>query len=150
MNDEGREPIVRRHLAFAWWTVLVYLTLGAGLEAAHALKLGLYVDVANQTRRLMWTLAHAHGTLLGLMSLGFAFTASRLGKWPERSQRIASRALMGATLLIPLGFFLGGLFIHAGDPGLGIVLVPAGALLLFVAVLVTARACRAGIGESQP
>ena len=142
MSDERKEPIVRRHLACGWWTVLVYLTLGVVLEAAHALKLGMYLDVENQTRRLMWTLAHAHGTLLGLMSLGFAFTASKLGEWPERSQRIASRALMGATLLIPLGFFLGGLFIHAGDPGVGIVLVPAGALLLFLAVLVTARACR--------
>ena len=135
---------MRRHLAFGWWTILIYLTLGLGLEAAHALKLGLYVDQANTTRRLMWTLAHAHGTLLGLMSLGFGFTASRLDGWAEGSRRTASRALMGATLLLPLGFFLGGLIIHAGDPGLGIVLVPAGALLLFVAVLLTARACRAG------
>ena len=142
MSDESGR-FVRRHLAFGWWTILIYLTLGAGLEAAHALKLELYVDQANTTRRLMWTLAHAHGTLLGLMSVAFAFTASRLGGWTDRSRRTASRALMGATLLLPLGFFLGGLVIHAGDPGLGIVLVPAGALLLFVAVFLTARACRA-------
>jgi hypothetical protein len=36
--------------------------------------------------------------------------------------------------LIPLGFFLGGLFPSESDPWLGILLVPAGALLLFSAV----------------
>jgi hypothetical protein len=46
---------------------------------------------------------------------------------------------MAASLLIPGGFFLGGVVIYAGDPGLGIVLVPVGALLLFTAVFLTAR-----------
>jgi len=50
--------------------------------------------------------------------------------------------LRGATCLMPAGFFLGGLFIYSGDPGLGILLVPAGGLLLVVAVFLTA--CGAG------
>ena len=48
--------------------------------------------------------------------------------------------LRAATLLMPAGFFLGGVTVYSGDPGLGIVLVPVGGLLLFVAVLLTARA----------
>jgi hypothetical protein len=43
---------------------------------------------------------------------------------------------------MPVGFFLGGLFVYAGDPGLGILLVPVGGLLLFVAVLLTALALK--------
>jgi len=42
--------------------------------------------------------------------------------------------LTGATVLLPGGFFLGGAMIYAGDPGVGILLVPVGALLLLVAV----------------
>jgi hypothetical protein len=50
---------------------------------------------------------------------------------------------MGASVLLPGGFFLGGLFLYRTDPGLGIVLVPIGAVLLFIAVFLTARAFRA-------
>jgi hypothetical protein len=48
--------------------------------------------------------------------------------------------LFGATILLPAGFLLGGVQIYAGDPGLPILLVPVGAILLFAAVALTARA----------
>ena len=51
----------------------------------------------------------------------------------------ASRSLMGASVALPGGFFLGGLVVRGGDPGLGILVLPVGALLLFLAVLSTAR-----------
>ena len=54
--------------------------------------------------------------------------------------RRRSAVRFGWTLL--LGFFLGGLFVHAGDPGLGILLVPVGAALLFAAVWLAWRAAR--------
>jgi hypothetical protein len=43
---------------------------------------------------------------------------------------------------MPAGFFLGGVFVYAGDPGLGILLVPVGGILLFAAVFMTARALK--------
>jgi len=46
---------------------------------------------------------------------------------------------LGASVLLPRGFFLGGVVTHAGDPGLGILLVPVGALLLLTAIFLTAR-----------
>jgi hypothetical protein len=49
---------------------------------------------------------------------------------------------VAATLLIPAGFFLGGVFVHGGDPGVGVLLVPVGAALLFAAVWAMARATR--------
>ena len=57
-----------RNLRFGWWSLLVFLCVGAVLEALHGFKIGWYVDVGNETRRLMFTLAHAHGTLLALVN----------------------------------------------------------------------------------
>jgi hypothetical protein len=134
------EALVRRHLAFGWWTVLVFLTMGLVLETLHGLKVQSYVSVANETRRLMWTLAHAHGTLLGVLNLGFAFTLRNLPEWAVNSRSWASGLLRGATILMPSGFLMGGIFIYSGDPGLGILLVPIGGILLFGAVFIAAKA----------
>jgi len=56
--------LTSRHLLWGWWGLLVFLSLGIILEALHGFKVGAYLDVGNETRRLMWTLAHAHGTML--------------------------------------------------------------------------------------
>ncbi|MBC8001650.1 MAG: hypothetical protein H7X97_03585 [Opitutaceae bacterium] len=130
--------LVRRHLAVGWWALLVFLTAGLVLEALHGFKIGAYLKVSNETRRLMWTLAHAHGTLLALVNLVFVATLRILPTWPPPTARLASSCLMAATVLMPAGFFLGGVFIYAGDPGLGILLVPVGGIFLFAAVLLTA------------
>lgn len=129
----------RRHMGFGWWSLLVFLSLGIVLEAMHGFKVGWYLNVDNQTRRLMWTLAHAHGTLLALIHIGFALTVNALADHNLGWRRLASPCLIGASILLPGGFFLGGIFIYGGDPGLGILLLPVGALLLLVAVFVTAR-----------
>ena len=130
--------IVRRHLAVGWWALLVFLTAGLVLEALHGFKIEAYLKVSNETRRLMWTLAHAHGTLLALVNLAFVATIRNLTTWPQPSARLASSCLVAATVLMPAGFFLGGVFIYSGDPGLGILLVPVGGVFLFTAVLLTA------------
>ncbi len=140
--DPAAGDLARRHLLVGWWSLLVFLSLGATLEAMHGFKLGFYVDLANETRRHMWTLAHAHGALLGLVQIGFAATVRVFCAGDEGWLRLASPCLVGATVLMPAGFFLGGLVIYAGDPGLGIFLVPVGAALLFVAVFTTARGVR--------
>ena len=128
-------PLVRRHVREGWLAVLVFLTLGIALEALHGFKVDWYLNVANETRRLMFTLAHAHGVLLGVLHLGFAFTVSELELENARWTRIVSPCLTGATVLLPGGFFLGGVMVYDGDPGVGILLVPVGAVLLLVAVL---------------
>ena len=138
----------QRHLRIGWWSLLIFLTLGVVLETLHGFKIGWYLNVSNQTRRLMWTLAHAHGTLLGVIHVAFAATVGLLAGWSSRARSLASICLMAAGVLLPGGFFLGGIFIHAGDPGLGILLVPLGAVALFVAVLLTARG--AGAVKSPP
>jgi hypothetical protein len=139
--------IARRHLRLGWWALLVFLSLGTVLEGLHGLKLGFYLDVRNESRRLLWTLAHAHGALLSLVSLAFAASA-RLPGWGAARLSLASRCLVAALVLIPGGFFLGGAFPYAGDPGPAVIVVPVGALLLFTGVWLTARASGGGSGDS--
>jgi hypothetical protein len=131
---------VRFHLCFGWWQLLVFLTLGIALEVMHGIKSGWYLDVDNETRRLMLTLAHTHGTLLALVNIAFSWTVIRLPEWKQSHLKIASWCLLAASLLMPLGFLLGGLFPYSGDPSLGILLLPAAAVFLLVAVLLTAIA----------
>jgi len=57
-----------RNLIFGWWSLVVFLSLGGVLEMLHGFKIGWYVDVGNELRRLMFTLAHAHGTALALVN----------------------------------------------------------------------------------
>lgn len=135
---ESAAVVVRRHLRFGWLSLLVFLTLGLALEALHGFKVQAYLNVMNETRRLMWTLAHAHGTLLALAHVAFAFTVQCAPGWPARPRTLASCGLIGASLLMPGGFLLAGIWVYAGDPGLGILLVPVGGILLFAAVLLTA------------
>ncbi|MFK7990384.1 MAG: hypothetical protein AB8I08_30460 [Sandaracinaceae bacterium] len=138
-------PRVRRHLFWGWWSLLVFLTLGIGLEALHGFKVGYYLDVSNEVRRLMWTLAHVHGAALALVHVAFAGTL-HVGVLRRGGVVLASRLLSAAGVLLPLGFFLGGFGIAGGDPGVGVALVPLGALALFVAVASTAWSLREPTG----
>jgi len=123
---------VDRNLRFGWWSLLVFLSLGGVLETLHGFKIGWYVDVGNETRRLMFTLAHAHGTLLALVNIAAGLTVRILERFELRPS--VSFALIWAAILLPAGFFLGGIVIYDGDPGLGVWLVPVGAALLFYSI----------------
>ena len=142
MPDESRALLdyARRHLRFGWWSLLLFLTLGFVLELLHGFKVRMYLDVANETRRLMWTLAHAHGGLLGLIHILFGLSLRVVPELGARHLRSTSSSLIGASMLLPGGFFLGGVAFYSGDPGLGILFVPVGAALLMIAVYGIARA----------
>lgn len=139
--------LARRHLRLGWWGLALFVALGLTLESLHGFKARFYLDVTASSRRLMWTLAHAHGALLCLVNIAFALTLGQIDPAEPRQARrmaLASAGLLVGTLLVPAGFFLGGTRIHAGDPGLGVLLVPPGALALIAAVVLTARAVGSG------
>lgn len=137
------ELYVARHLRRGWLCLLVFLAAGLALESLHGLKVGAYLDLDHAVRRHMWTLAHAHGALLGLIHLGLAATARAHASLATcRYGHIASNSLDLASVLLPLGFFLGGLDHYAGDPGLGVVMVPIGGVLLLLAALLVLLALR--------
>ncbi len=130
-----------RHVRLGWGALAVFVGLGMILEGLHAFKIGAYLDVDNAPRRFMWTLAHAHGTLLALVNLAFAATLARL-RLSGRTLVAVSHLVVGATVLVPGGFFLGGASFHGGDPGLGILLVPLGGAALVVALVAIALSAR--------
>ncbi|MBP88250.1 MAG: hypothetical protein CMJ64_16285 [Planctomycetaceae bacterium] len=141
-SDASAAQVAQFHWQVGWWSLLAFLSLGIVLETLHGFKVGWYLDVSMESRRLMWTLAHTHGTLISLIHLAFA-AACQLHPFNAGRQRTtASNCLLGAGILMPLGFFVGGLNVYEGDPGLGVLLVPPGGLLLFIAVLMTALGTR--------
>jgi hypothetical protein len=129
-----RERLSRRHHLAGWLLLLLFVMLGTALETFHGFKIGFYLDPGHRVRRELWTLAHAHGTLLALVQLVFAMTVTRFGTWTPSRLKLASFFLLDAAVLMPLGFFLGGIGHSDGDPSLGVLLVPVGALLLLIAV----------------
>ena len=147
---DQRRRTARRHHLIGWCGLLLFSSLGIALETMHGFKVGFYLDPGQRLRRELWTLAHAHGTLLGLIQVGFAAGLPHLGRWSAGRLKLVSFFLLDATLLIPLGFFLGGLWPSEGDPWLGILLVPVGALLLFVAVALTILSACQAQDQSEP
>ena len=146
VQDEAQTPraLVARHLRAGWLSLLAFMVLGLVLEALHGFKIGWYLDADHETRRLMFRLAHAHGTLLSLVHVALAATlharlpgmseGASIGAW-----QTPSRALLAAGVLLPAGFALGGLGARGGDPGLGIALAPLGAGLAILSVAQVVR-----------
>jgi hypothetical protein len=124
------EPPLRRTLRTGWLLLAVSLPMGVTLEALHGFKVGWYL--ASEMRRELWRLAHAHGTLLGILCL--VFVALAPAHIAERPRGSIARLLRWGAVLMPLGFFAGGILNSEGDPSLGIVLSPIGAALLIVAL----------------
>jgi hypothetical protein len=129
----------QRHLRVGWWSLLGFAILGLTLEALHGFKVRAYLDTSNETRRLMWTLAHAHGIGLALVHIVFGVMLRAAPDSAPRNVSLTSTALVLASVLLPGGFFLGGVVFYAGDPGVGIALVPVGAAALLYAVFSIAR-----------
>ncbi len=142
-----RRRLARRHHLIGWAALLVFLSLGIGLETLHGFKAGFYLDPSERLRRLLWTLAHAHGTLLALVHVGFAAGLPQFGRWTVWRLKLASFFLIDALLLLPAGFFLGGVGHTEADPSPGVLLVPVGALLLLAAVALIAWSA---IGADDP
>jgi hypothetical protein len=138
-QSKPRADYAHHHLRFGWWSLVCFLTLGFTLELLHGFKVGLYLDVPNETRRLMWTLAHAHGALLGFVHILFAISLRVFPALASISLKTVAWNLTGASILLPGGFFAGGVQLYGGDPGLGIVFVPIGATCLGAAAVLIAR-----------
>jgi hypothetical protein len=128
MNSPERPPLnVRAGL----WALLLFACLGLALEAFHGFKLRFYLDVDNETRRLLWRLSHAHGALLGIVNVVYGLAART---FPRLDDALAGRALLAALVLLPLGFLLGGASARGGDPGATIGLAVAGGVALVFAL----------------
>jgi len=108
-----------------WISLAAWIVFGLLIEGLIGFRSPFLLD--DSTRREMFRLAHAHGTLLNLVLIAAAICAKldlvRLGP-------IASLGFRSAVVLLPAGFLLAGIWHFKDDPGLGILLVPIGAVLL--------------------
>ena len=113
-----------------WISLAAWIVFGLLIEGLIGFRSPVLLD--DSTRREMFRLAHAHGTLLNLVLIAAAICAKldlvRLGT-------IASLGLRSAVVLLPAGFLLAGIWHFKDDPGLGILLVPIGAVLLLAVAL---------------
>lgn len=131
-----------RHFFVGWIGLALFASLGLALETMHGLKLDFYLDVRHETRRLMWTLAHTHGTLFSLVNIALAVTIRSLSLPAAKLLRFASVCMILALITMPAGFFLGGIWLYGGDPGQGIVLAPAGGILFLIGAICVAIAVK--------
>ena len=128
------EPrMILRHLRLGWAMIASFILLGLALETLHGFKIQWYLAMANETRRLLWTLAHAHGVLLGLLNVAYALSLRNFAVRGSRLELI-SALLVGGSISLPAGFLLGGIVVHGGDPNVFIVLSPIGGALLVIAL----------------
>src|SRR5262245_29153332 len=140
-----KDPALRKTLRTGWLLLAISLPLGVTLEALHAFKVQAYL--ASDMRREMWRLAHAHGTLLGMLCLVFTALAER--HLPAAVRPKVARLVAWGSVLMPLGFFAGGILNSEGDPSLGVLLVPVGALFLLVALVRCALAARGADADAD-
>jgi hypothetical protein len=141
-----KDPATRRALVTGWLLLAFSLPLGLTLEALHAMKVQVYLG--SELRRELWTLAHAHGNLLGILCLVFVSLGESISQDAARRARLATWLAVGAVLM-PLGFLLGGVKSSESDPSLAILLVPCGGLALLVALVGAAHAALAGDGKTS-
>jgi hypothetical protein len=109
----------RVKLAFVWMGL--WVAFGLVLDTLIGTKQLFYLT--DPLRREMWRLAHAHGVLLAAV---FVLVA-RLHGFGGRPA--PERLMFLGLLLMPCGFFLGGLAPTETDPGAGVWLVPLGGFL---------------------
>lgn len=122
-----------------WLLLLAWLVFGLVLEFLMATKADSYL--AQDIRREMWRLAHAHGVLLAAITL---LADAHLG-W---GGKLAKPMMVFGAIAMPLGFFLGGCWPGLTDPHALVILAPVGGLT-FVIGLGLNLTYRLGQGETR-
>lgn len=125
------DPHSRAALQWGWTLLALFLLGGLTLEFLHLIKAPWYLDV--HIRRELWVLAHAHGALMAVLNILFAYSAMQCLPVAAKRKR-ASAMIRHGALLVPAGFFLGGIGNSETDPSLAIILTPIGALMVLHAV----------------
>ena len=125
MQSSSQQPRPAGMICQGWISLAAWIVFGLLIEGLIGFRSPALLD--DSVRREMFRLAHAHGTLLNLVLITAAICARleliRLG-------RLTSLGLRTAVILLPIGFLLAGIWHFKDDPGVAILLVPLGALLL--------------------
>jgi hypothetical protein len=117
-------------LTQGWFSIALFMTFGLALEGMMGFKSPEYLG--DPLRRELFTLAHTHGALFGLLLVAAGLTLRSLDLVLPRP---ALAALRVGALLMPAAFFAAGLRHPEGDPGPAIWLAPAGGILVIYGVI---------------
>ena len=127
------ESRARIHARFGWTLLFVSLAFGSVLETMEGFR---WVSlVSDPWKQRLWSLGHFHGAALGLLNLVYVQWADTQALGVGR-RKLASRMLILGSVAMPLGFLLGGIAHPEGDPSIGIILAPVGALFVLVTAAV--------------
>jgi peptidoglycan/LPS O-acetylase OafA/YrhL len=118
-----------RLLRQGWASVALWMSVGLLLEGLLGYKIPAYLN--DPQRRELFRLGHTHGTLLGILLVAAALVLERGAEVPKA----ARTALRAGAVLVPAGFFIGGIWHSESDPGPAIWLVPVGALLVIYSAI---------------
>ena len=125
-NDIGILPLARQ----GWISLAIWMSAGLLFEGLIGFRAPAYLQDA--TRRELFRLAHAHGTVLNILLLVAALYLSKNLVAPPSA---AIWCLRIGVVLMPLGFLLGGVWHYESDPNPLIVAAPLGGLLVIFAVI---------------
>jgi len=131
------------HLRWGWWLLAVFGLLGMLLDSFHGFQQTFYLADDVPFRRPLWMSAHVSGVVLGIVNISFAASLDRFSASGVVRVR-SSLGLIAASVAMPSGLFLAGLFLHDDRPGTGLLLFYMGALLLVSSLALMARAWTKG------
>jgi hypothetical protein len=132
-SEAGRLPGRSWCLLVGLGGLFAWLLFGLVLETLHGFKHPAYLDVP--VRRELWRLAHAHGTLFSLVAVVLHLLLAKLTIAAAAARKVDRWFAIGSVVL-PLGFLLGGVRPYEADPGIVVALVPAGGVMAAAALLV--------------
>jgi len=120
------------------------LTQSAVSHALNRLRYGLQDDLFVRGPSGMQPTARAREIAprvrQGLAQLQAALAPADFTPTVTDRRFVVSAGPYPSSVLLPGGFFLGGVSFYGGDPGLGALLIPVGAVFLLTGVVSTARA----------
>jgi hypothetical protein len=121
---------VRNILLQSFIGIAAWMSFGLLLEGFIGFRVSLYMSVS--IRREMFQLAHTHGTLLSLLLLLSALTISKDLVYPNKFSLLSLRI---GTILMPLGFLLGGIWTNKEEPNTLVFFAPIGGILVILGVI---------------
>ena len=133
VGDAARlQELARLHLRFGWIALLVFATLGAVLEALHAWKSGAYLGRRQRGAALdVDPGPRARGRAVAAAPRVRGDAEDRLRGRARAGWRSPPGCCAGRPCCCRPASSSGGVAPYEGDPGVGVVLAPIGALLLW-------------------
>jgi hypothetical protein len=110
--------------------IAIWMSFGLLLEGFIGFRVSAYMS--NVVRRELFQLAHTHGTLLSLL---FLVTVLALNNRLISMNSISLWVLRIGTILMPIGFLLGGIWIRGEEPNPLIFLAPIGGVMVIFGII---------------